>query len=80
MIVGSKFPPLWLLSCLVCCNIFFQTNVAGQDFSGQSAGGEFAAFNTPQFAKGASHRQDLCDRYLALNNGTMKLEDVLRGT
>ena len=54
-------------------------DVAAQDLGGAKNGGQFAHFDTPQFAEGVSHRQNVCDRYYALNNGTMKLEDVLRG-
>jgi len=79
MVFRSAAPVLFLFPWLVCCNNFFKQADA-QDFAGNRQGGEFAAFDTPQFSEGRSlHRQDLCDRYLSLNNGTMKLEDVLKG-
>jgi len=69
-----------LLSHLGCSNFVFKTGVvSAQDFGGKSLGGELAYFNTPQMTPGVSHRQNICDRYAALNNRTMRLEDVLQG-
>ncbi|CAJ1947337.1 unnamed protein product [Cylindrotheca closterium] len=79
MIRRSAFPMILLFPCLVCSTYFFKTDVAAQDLAGETNGGQFAFYDTPLFAEGISHRQDVCDRYYALNNGTMKLEDVLRG-
>jgi len=63
---------------LLVCSVDFKAYA--QDFGAANKDrGELAAFNTPQFAVGDSHRQNLCDRYLAISNGTTKLEDALRG-
>lgn len=70
-----------LLSYLGCSNFFFKKDfVLAQDVVAESpAGGELAYFNTPQMTPGVSHRQNFCDRYNAIQNGTMVLKNVLRG-
>ena len=78
MIYRSTLPVMVFLPFLASWNIFFTTNVAAQ-ILGTTEGGQLAYFTTPQFTDGDSHRQDVCERYFALNNGTVRLEDVLRG-
>mmetsp|Transcript_33890 Transcript_33890/g.82185 ORF Transcript_33890/g.82185 Transcript_33890/m.82185 type:complete len:640 (-) Transcript_33890:133-2052(-) len=79
MIFRSTFP-IFLLSLVLCGTVFFQTvQVSAQDIAGNKNGGQIAYFDTPQFTNGVSHRQNVCDRYHALNNDTIALEDVLRG-
>lgn len=77
MIFRSTVSVFFLFPLLVCSSAF---KADAQDFAAANKdGGELAAFNTPQFTVGDSHRQNLCDRYLAISNGTTKLEDALRG-
>eukprot|EP00980_Cylindrotheca_fusiformis_P017065 scaffold5234_cov131-Cylindrotheca_fusiformis.AAC.12 len=45
----------------------------------EALGGEKAFFTAPQMTPGVSHRQDVCDRYFAFQNGTMELRDALQG-
>ncbi|CAB9499480.1 expressed unknown protein [Seminavis robusta] len=43
------------------------------------AGGELAKYTTPQMTPGVNHRQNVCERNRAYLNGTVPLEDALRG-
>ncbi|CAJ1956777.1 unnamed protein product [Cylindrotheca closterium] len=54
-------------------------HVAVAQPSSSAFGGELAFFQTPQMTPNVSHRQDVCDLYDAIRNGTTELKESLRG-
>ena len=49
-------------------------------FAQQSTfGSELAYFQTPQMMQNVSHRQDFCDLYDSIRNGTLELKNSLQG-
>lgn len=67
----------FLLLCCFSCSDWFR--IAGVNADDTDLGGEMAFFTTPQMATGITHRQNVCDRYLAFRNGTMNIKNALAG-
>lgn len=62
----------FVVHLLLQCIVFWTTQVS-------AIGWEQPLFTTPAFTEGVSHRQNVCDRYHAVQNGTATLRNALEG-